>query len=181
MKRLMISLAVCILGAACGGSSVAIDSLMPAPTEITGWSEDPAQGTAGVAVARTPAQAEALVDGDAAPFTAHNFVAFAWQQYQKDNYRLDLRIWQFADTAAATAIYDDLLTQSSLYSTATWNAEAAGDAGRIANTGTSWWINTRKHGYYVEAKMTTTPPAAPDAAGRTDAEAFVSAVLGKIP
>ena len=181
MNRLMISLAVCMLGGACGSSSVAINTLMPAPADVAGWSEDAAQGTAGVAVARTPAEAEAFVDGDAAPFTAHSFIAFAWQQYTKDTYRLDLRIWQFADTAAATAIYDDLLTDSSLYSSAAWTPEAAGDAGRIADTGTSWWINTRKKGYYVEAKMTTNPPAAPNATGRTDAEAFVNAVLAKIP
>ncbi len=181
MKRLMISLAVCMLGAACGGSSVAINTLMPAPTAVAGWSEDPAQGGTGPKVARTPAEAEALVDGDAAPFTQHNFTAFAWQQYMKDTYRLDLRIWQFVDVEAAKAIYDDLPKQSSLYTSATWNPEAVGDAGRIADTGTSWWINTRKKGYYVEAKMTTNPPVAPDATGRADAEAFVNAVLAKIP
>ncbi len=181
MKRLMISLAVCMLGSACGGSSVAIDSLMPAPTAVAGWSEDPAQGNVVVAVARTPADAEALVDGDAAPFTQHNFTAFAWQQYMKDTYRLDLRIWQFVDTVAAKAIYDDLLKETLYSSAGTWNAEAVGDAGRIVDTGTSWWINTRKKGYYVEANMTTNPPVAPDANGRTDAEAFVNAVLAKIP
>lgn len=170
--------------AACGSSetppaATAIESLIPASGEIAGWSEDAAAGAPGVEVGKTPAEVEAKIDGDAEPFSAKSFVAWARQHYAKDGYQLELRIWQMKDDATAAALYDDLVVSVSLYSALTWSNVTVGDAGRVADSGTTWWANSRKKAYLVEARIQQKMAADPTA--RAEVESFAKAVVAKIP
>ncbi|MBI3180282.1 MAG: hypothetical protein HYZ27_11515 [Deltaproteobacteria bacterium] len=173
--------ALCLI--ACGDSdppsATTIESLVPASGEVSGWNEDPATGAPGVEVGKTHAEVEAKIDGDMEPFAAKSFVALARQHYAKDGYQLELRIWQMKDEATATALYSDLATTVSLYSALSWSNVSVGDAGRVADSGTTWWVNTRKKAYHVEARVSQKSVA--DATSRADVEAFAKAVVAKIP
>ena len=156
--------------------TVEIDELFPADNEIGSWVEDTTVGAAGVEIADSPTEAEAIIDGDAEPFTAHDFARFAIQNYTNGSEKLELRVWQMADAAAATAIYDYLPANNSIYMASSWEDVSIGEAGRASNTGASWWINARTGAFYVEAKINAVSDAA-----RADAEAFARAVVGKVP
>jgi hypothetical protein len=167
--------------AACGGSTstaVTIESLVPADGEVTGWTEDPAAGAPGVEVAKNNTEVEAKIDGDAQPFIDKAFVAWARQNYIKDGFKLELRVWQMKDDATATSLYDDLVASYSLYKTQTWSNLSIGDAGRVADTGTTWWYNSRKKLYHVEVRVTQ--KSAMDATARTEGQSFITAVVAKI-
>jgi len=182
MKRLLAtacSIAVLAFAAACGteeSKSVTIESLFPGDGALSGWA--PALITMhsgetknGPLVGRTKAEIEALINGDARSFfTQGGFVAFAWNWYQKDTAKMDVRVWQMKDAATATTMYDYLPQNDALYSATTFEAHTLGDASRIANTGTSRWLNVRKGAYIIEAKG---PIAA-------DVEAAATAILGKL-
>lgn len=180
-KQLGLILSLAILTAACGGGSDAgIETFFPADDEVAGWTENPAVGQAGVEVATSVAEAEALVNGDAESFSAAGFTAFARQHYVKaGGYQLELRIWEMNDAATAESIYADLAMNDSLYSIYTWETVAVGQAGRVADTGANWWVNARKGAYHIEAKINQMGTA--DPAARADVVAFVTAVAGAIP
>jgi len=154
---------------------VEIDELFPGNNELGAWIEDTSVGGAGVEVANTPNEAEALINGDADPFTSHDFAKFARQNYIDGTRQLELRIWQMPTAAGATEIYDFLVANNSIYMASSWENVAIGAAGRASNTGASWWVNARSGAFYVESKINDITPE-----GRADAEAFVSAVIANM-
>jgi hypothetical protein len=52
------------------------------------------------------------------------------------------------------------------------------DQGRIANTGTDWWVNVRQGAYYFSFDIT--PSYQDDKVGRADVVSFAQAVVAKI-
>jgi hypothetical protein len=173
---------VAVLGcAACGGSSsLDLASLVPADNEVSGWTEDPADSNPGVVVAHNKNEAEALVDGDADPFSTNNFVAFAWQLYVQGDHVMDFRIWEMADAAACASLYSYLAEQVTTYKAATWSDETIGDMGRSAETATKWWINACADKYFLEAKVGMADGSAPDETAHSLGVAFLQAVAAKI-
>jgi len=180
MKRLLVvTFALLCFAPGCGPANkppAPIDSFFPKDNEVGTWVEDSSVGKAGVEVATTSKETTDLVDGAADPFIEKGMVGFAWQSYVKDTYKLDLRVWQFKSAAAAKEAYDWLFTNASLYKASTWSDLAVGDAGKVADTGGSWWLSARKGAYIIEAKILPK-----DATSRTDVEAIGTAVAGKIP
>ncbi|MHB8872520.1 MAG: hypothetical protein ACYC8T_02430 [Myxococcaceae bacterium] len=171
-------LTLAALTAACGPANTpppSVESYFPKDNEVGAWVGGTTAGKTGVQVATTAKEAEALVNGDAAPFNDKGMVTFAWEKYAKDAYTLDLRVWQFKDASAATDAYGHLVANASLYKAATWTDLAVGDAGRIADTGTTWWLNSHKGAFIIEAKINPK-----DATSRADIEALGIAVAAKI-
>jgi hypothetical protein len=164
--------------AACGGSSSSsgpdIRSFFPADNEVSGWTKDSAKP---LQVGVGAGGATGLVDGAADPFIAQGLAQLAMASYVKGIDALDLRVWQMNDAATATSVYAALLSNS-LYAANTWVAcpTSIGEACRIADTGNTWWVNTRKGAYHVEARISPKDSATDD-----DAVAFLQAMLGKIP
>jgi hypothetical protein len=176
------SLLAALLLVACGGSSsnsekpsLDISTLFPADNEVPGWTRADALRVLPAATAGA-GYGQGGVNGDADAFVARGLVQLGIQRFAKGNAQLELRVWQMADAAAELAVWTFLTTSDPRYSGAQWTAQSLGDAGRIANTGTYWWLVTRKGAYQVEA---TIQPS--DATARTDVVTFVGAVLAKIP
>jgi len=169
--------------AGCGGSSKKEEPLAdltgyyPANGEVSGWNRDPANP---IQVGVGAAGATALVDGAADPFVALGLLQMATGGYLNTGAGETLssvRIWQMPDAATAQSIYTGLLSNS-LYAANTWAAcgTTVGVACRLADTGNSWWLNTRKGDCYVEARIS------PKSAGSSaDALAFLAALVSKIP
>jgi hypothetical protein len=123
-KAAALDFAKVIGGKVGAGKAVAsIATLVPASNEVAGWSFDPdnAKTASAPAVATTKQQAVDLIDGSAEPFyaTGYQAVAFAWANYVKDTYNLELYVWQMASAADVTKLYVDLL-QNPLYAAPTW-------------------------------------------------------------
>lgn len=177
MKSVLPSAALCLFGLACGGPAPAtLESFFPAANAVGAYAEDTSVGKAGVEIAKTAAAMEALIDGDAAPFTEKGAVAFGWEHYVSGTYKLDARVWQMKDAANATDTYAYLVANVSLYKANTWNDVGVGEAGRIADTGSSWWLDARKGKYLVEVKI-----IGKDTTSRADIEAFAKAMVAKMP
>jgi hypothetical protein len=106
-----------------GTATPAIATLVPASNEVGGWTYDPdnAKTASGPAVATTHQKAEEYIDGSAAPFYTASYSAagFAWANYVKSAYLLELTIWQMASAADTTKLYGDLLSLP-LYKSPTW-------------------------------------------------------------
>jgi hypothetical protein len=169
--------------AACGGDDDPtlpnISTLFPANNEIGSWVEDTTTGTAGVEIATDETGIVALINGGAEPFLARNYNAFGIEYYTDGTYDLELRIWQFATAAISTEMYTALLTESSTHQSSNWDDNTLGAAGRVANTNTTWWFNTRDGAHLLEVTIGESG-AAPDAASKTAGETFVNGVLGKL-
>jgi hypothetical protein len=107
-----------------GTATPSIGTLVPAANEVGGWTLDPdnSKTSSGPAVATTHAKAEEYIDGSAAPFytASYSATAFAWENYVKASYPLELTIWQMASSADATQVYSDLL-KLPLYKAPTWS------------------------------------------------------------
>jgi hypothetical protein len=184
MKRqasLFACLALALGCSSSGSTAVTIDSLMPASNEVSGWAEDPSVLHPGLNVAHNANEAEALVDGDAAPFTRHNFVAFAWDNYVNTTagYKMDFRIWEMADAAASATLFVDLQTQEAIYSGQIWAEATIGDGGRVAAGTDTIWVNVHKGEFYLEALLAYGAGTTADA--QAAAEAFMSVVVAQIP
>ncbi len=183
MKRLFGLVAVVAL-VSCGGdggSSSSLDSFFPADNEVAGWTANPAGSAPQVAL--TPDDAEALVDGDIAPFEAapSPFTAFAMQNYiNADGYTNDFRIWEVADAAGCASMYDYLVVNASTFSSKTWVDEAIGAMGRSANSAAFTWFNACAGKYFLESKVYPPGGGAPDATSHDDGLAFILAVAAKI-
>lgn len=130
----------------------------------------------GLQVAKSAVQIEGLIDGDATPFLEKGALALGWNRYVAGTYKLDARVWQMKSATNATETFDSLVASASLYKANTWTTLAVGGAGRIADTGSSWWVNARKGAYIIEVKVT-----AKDATSRSDVEAFALAIAAKMP
>ncbi|HEY3352397.1 MAG TPA: hypothetical protein VGQ83_04045 [Polyangia bacterium] len=180
MRRLSLLAVLALLAVSCGSesSSGGVASFFPADNEVAGWTEDTTLGQPGVEVFATKATAEGVIDGDVEPFAAVGFTSFARNYYVNAAYKIELRVWDMGTATKNTALYDDLVASDPLYSANTWEAQSIGDAGRIADLGSNWWVNARKGQYYVEVKINQTSSG--DAAARADGIAFLTAVVAKI-
>ena len=179
MKRLLaVTVALLAVASGCGPANTppaAIDSFFPKDNEVGAWVEDTSIGKAGVEVTTTAKETTDLVDGSAEPFITEGMVGFGWQSYVNGTYKLDLRVWRFKSAAASQTAFDWLFLNASLYKAATWTELAVGDAGKIADTGGSWWVSARKGAYIIEAKVVPK-----DATSRADVETIATTVAGKI-
>lgn len=175
--RTTVTLAAALTLVACGTPAPSgIETFFPTANEVGGYAEDTSVGKAGVETAKTAAAMEALIDGDAAPFTEKGAVAFAWERYVSGTYKLDARVWQMKDASNTTDTYNHLVANVSLYKANTWTDLAVGEAGRIADTGSAWWLNARKGKYLIEVKI-----VGKDATSRADIETFGKAMAAKLP
>jgi hypothetical protein len=157
-----------------GTTTKTFEELFPTENEVAGFTVDSSKG--GLKVARTVAAVQGLIDGDADPFTTPTvlFAAFGRQYYKVGDKSVELRIWQMKDAATAQSIYTDLLDDP-LYTSTTWTDTPIGEAGRIDNTGSRWWVNARKGAFYVEVSINA--PAS-DQTARGQALALETAVVG---
>lgn len=174
------SLLAALLLAACGGSTsqdppLDIATLFPESGQVAGWNEADALRVLPAATAGA-GYGYGGVNGDADAFIARGLVQLGIQRFAKGGEQLELRVWQMADAASELAVWTYLTASDPRYSGGQWAAETLGEAGRIADTGTYWWLVTRKGAYQVEATIQPN-----DATARTDVVAFVGAVLGRIP
>ncbi len=177
MTRALSAVFAATLLAACGPAEPSgLGSYFPTTADAAGYTEDTSVGKAGVETARTAAAIEGLVDGDAAPFIEKGVVAFGWERYVKGTYKLDARLWQMKDASNATDTYNHLVANVTLYLAATWTDLAVGEAGRIADTGSSWWLNARKGKYIIEVRI-----VGKDTTSRADIETFAKAMVAKLP
>lgn len=164
-----------------------IETLFPANNAVGTWKEDTSQGAAGVETANTDADVYAVINGDADKFTQVGFASWAREFYTDGTSILELRIWQMRDTTGTKTIYDGVIEaggtlEDARYSGSTWNPVSIGEAGRVADTGSSWWINARKSVYMVEASNIRDPGAGThDATLKDSALLLVGAVIDKIP
>jgi hypothetical protein len=174
LRSTLLAAAV-FLASGCGPAApAAIDSFFPKDNTIGTYALEASTPT--VQVAKSATAMENLIDGDAAPFIARGAAALGWAKYASGAYRLDARVWQMKSATNATETYNALVTDVALYQANTWTALSVGEAGRIADTGSSWWLNARKGAYLIEVKVT-----AKDATSRTDAESFAAALAKAIP
>jgi len=106
--------------------------------------------------------------------------------YTDGTRRLELQIWELADSAKTKAVYDAMMTNSSFleYPPPTWTDVAGiGEAARVANDNTlAWWFGARKGAYYFAGytKMAN-PTVALDQAAKDAGEAFMKVVASKLP
>ena len=83
---------------------VDVVTLVPGDNEISGWTRSSA-----MQVAETGTQLEAIVDGEAVPYSDNHFAKCAFQNYTGDvggsQVELDLRVFDMADTTNAKNVY----------------------------------------------------------------------------
>lgn len=190
--RQTVAILASILGgmavAGCGGGGTTtpdtgapfdIKTAFPANDGITGWSQDTVKDSVtGPAVFDTRQKVDATdIDGDVVPFDDVGFKQLAREHYKKDNYSLDLRVWEMNDAAKGKKIYEDILLVDR-YSIITWTDEAMGEKGRWGNSGTMWRVNAYKGAYFVEALIS--PSEQPDTAGKDEAVKFVKFSIAAI-
>ena len=159
-----------------GGSSTGLASFFPADDEVSGWTRSPAGSEP--QVAENADEAEALVDGDIAPFEAapSPFLAFAMQDYTDGTYLNRVRIWEVADAAGCASTYDYLVTDVSTFSSKTWSDESIGDRGRSASGAAWWWFNACADKYFIEAKVEPIAGGSPDQTSYDLGLAFIQAM-----
>lgn len=193
MKRFIAVLAIAcaaVLVTGCGGTSstpadagaVKMEDLFPKDNDIAGWAQDTTADTkTGPTVFSDQADVDKTdIDGDVVPFNNVGFKALGREHFKKDTFKLDLRVWQMKDTAAGTKIYTDLpATPNSKYAALTWTDVAIGTAGRHANSGTMWRINSHKGPYFLEITIVTSE--ATDTATRDQGIDMLKFVANKIP
>ena len=115
-------------------------TLVPAASEVSGWTYDPDNYkiASGPAVATNGTEAEGLIDGGAAAFfdgtKSYQAKGLAWEIYVNGTYILDLQVWQMANVADATLLYADLINSSSLYSNAPFTACSGTDPANPCGT-----------------------------------------------
>ncbi len=185
-NRLVLALAAVALSSwACNGDDddplPAIETLFPANNAVGAFVEDTAIGAAGVETATDDAGVVALINGGAGPFLQRDYDAFAIEHYTDSTFDLELRVWQLASSAVATDLYTGLLTESSTHQASTWTDASLGDAGRIADTGATFWFNVRKGPYLLEQTIAYDSGAVVDDPCKTAGQTFINAVLAKIP
>lgn len=177
MRALLPSF-VAVIAVGCGPPppTVTMADFFPADDEVGGYVNDTSVPAPGLQVGQTAAAMEGLVDGATAPFTAKGALALGWKRYASGSYKLDARVWQLKDAASATDTYDSLVVTEALYRANTWSDLAVGQAGRLADTGSSYWVNSRKGAFIVEVVLKPKDPTS-----RADVETFARAMVGKLP
>jgi hypothetical protein len=132
-------------------------------------------------IARTYADAVALIDGSADPFFSSSVTAkaLAYQNYVNTGnpaVTINLRAWQFASAADCQTVYASLMNYPT-YSSQPWVAGGLGDVSRIANSGGTWRVNVCKGAYLIESALL----GAGGGSGQNLLVSFVNAILAKIP
>jgi hypothetical protein len=184
MTRRVVALSLFVL-AACGGSGASpgrdsagsgVDALLPASNQVSGW-------TRSEAVRILPADkagqgyADGGVDGDAERFIADGLVTLGIGKYKTaGTEKLELRVWYMGTAAAASTCWTDLTTNDARYKGSNWSAVDVGAAGRLQDTGTYWWVVSRKGAYVAEVTLEPDDPAQ-----RQVAIDFLKAVLANVP
>jgi hypothetical protein len=188
-------------GGGASGTSVIEATIPKDDANGTGWKVD--QTSSNVAAGKVAGIATSLdqasnstpgslaLDGSADPFYANSTPTYlALQNYvntklnlagDPPGYSLKLLVLQMAGASEATALYASLVDGThSLYTSNTWTdpSPAIGDASRITNSGTDWWVNFRKGVFYVEVRLTYAEST--DVAGKTAAVAFAKSVADKM-
>jgi hypothetical protein len=194
---------------ACGSNNTtsiksALD-LAPVDNTVSGWTVNKAANKGGSAQPMTGAtaqDAEALIDGAAAPFYKGSFTpqTFLWQNYVNATLpdappdpqnnplgaTLVLYILQMPSADQASGLYTALL-QESEYTGHVWQPTSPplGTDSRIEDTNTAWWINFHQDVFYVEVMLSPSFGPAPDyIPGNTDlkneALRFAQAIASKI-
>lgn len=175
VRALVVVVVSALFAAGCGPAAPpSIDSFFPQDNAIGSYALEASSPK--VQVAKSSTAMESLINGDAAPYITKGAAALGWGKYASGAYRLDARVWQLKSAASATETYDYLVSDVALYQANTWTTLSVGEAGRVADTGSSWWLNARKGSYIIEVKVT-----AKDATSRTDAESFATAMAKAMP
>ena len=168
---------------ACSSSGTSAQSaidLAPIDHTVSGWTVDRDMNkneNALPMVAGTAREAEALIDGGAAPFYKAPFapVQFLWQNYINDTLTsapdggyVVLYILQMPSADQASGLYTALLQESEYYSKQgtpdDWKPTSPplGAESRIEDTGTAWWINFHQDVFYVEVMLSPSYGPPPD-------------------
>jgi hypothetical protein len=182
MKRLI---SICMLSslimalAACGSSSENGDKLvseyLPASNELTGWEEDASKGEAGPEMTTEIATATIWVNGAMDRFVqAGGWQALGREYYKNGDNEVALYIYEMDAAASAVAAYDAMED----YAGVPWSDFSFGGGesnGRFGCVATFYcYSNATKGKYFLES---TVEPIE----GETDAKAFFTAVLNKLP
>jgi hypothetical protein len=174
--------------AACGGSSSPstpkgnnLEILLPADNQISGWTRSKpirilSAAKAGEGYA-TDGSASGGVDGDAARFIENGLVSFGWAFYKAaGTEKIELRVWDMGSASNASRCWTALITTDARYKGANWSETSVGEAGRISDTGTYWWVVARKGAYVAEIMLEPD-----DAAQKQVAIDFLKSVVAAIP
>ena len=174
---------------ACGGGSAGsgIEALFPRNETVAGWTVDQSDGntvarhkTAAVATSKTQAAVDLQLGDAVEPFYAgYSPKKLALQSYVNSNMggTVVVIVLEMPTADQAAALYGSLVSDVS-YSSSVWEDPAnVGTASRIADTGTTWWVNFYQGVYYVEDKLY---PSGGDATTRADALEFAQAIAQKI-
>jgi hypothetical protein len=163
------SLLIAVASSSCSKESttVSIDTLVPSENAVSGWTFDPAHPAQPVAKTNpefldSPPTGIYGTDGGGVPFVDHNFVSFVERWYINSNFgNYDVKLWlfQMPDSATAKQLYDDLRSdpryeRNTHQTTNNWESVSVGEAGRVADTSTAYWLNARKGLYYFEVWLT---------------------------
>jgi hypothetical protein len=177
--------------------------IIPASGAISGWTVDTAfnasttnwpSDTSKPAVATNLKDATDIIDGGAGGFfnSAQGLApnVFVWQNYINNTtnpplspggYQLALYVMQMPSVAQATTLYTSLLDGTHSLYNGTWTdptTPPVGDASRIINSGTDWWVNFRKGVYYAQVRLTYAEST--DTAAREMTLSFAAAVEAKM-
>lgn len=156
LRRRLAALALGAL-AACGGSSPGsaasapdLGAILPSDNEVPGWTRsDPIRLL--TAAKAGEGYASGGVNGDAERFVANGLVTLGIGKYRRSGSEtLELRVWEMGSAAAAARCWTDLVTNDQRYRGNQWSAVEVGEAGRISNTGTYWWVVARKGAHVAE-------------------------------
>jgi len=189
-------------GGGLGGTAVVL-GIVPASGAISGWTVDTAfnasttgwpSDTSKPGVATNLKDATDLIDGGAGGFfnSAQGLApnVFVWQNYINNTtnpplspggYQLALYVMQMPSVTQATTLYTSLLDGTHSLYNGTWTDPTTpliGDASRIINSGTDWWVNFRKGVYYAQVRLTYAEKT--DTAARDMTLSFAAAVEAKM-
>ncbi len=149
--------------------------LVPVDGTVSGWTVDVEHNKGGSAEPMTGAtaqEAEALIDGAAAPFYKAPYTPkeFIWQNYVNNvlpaapqGSYVVIYILQMPSADQASGLYAALL-QESEYTGHDWQPTSPplGTESRIEDTVTAWWINFHQDVFYVEVMLTPSYGPPPD-------------------
>ncbi len=172
---LSVGLLACGSNAPAGGESSkkAVD-LMPGDSDVSGWKVDLSANKnkdGAPMTATSKEQAIGLIDGGAEPFYIDPYKAkvFAWQNYvnttlpsvpQPDKATILMYVVEMPSADQAKGLYTAVLDINEYArkkgSEDDWvpTTPALGEASRIQDTGSMWWINFRQGVFYVELQLT---------------------------
>lgn len=181
IRRVVVLAAVALV--ACGVSSSSSDTsgargaerLMPSDNQVTGWTRS--EPIRLLPAAKAGEGAPVGVNGDAARFIANGLVNLGIARYKTSGTEtLELRIWEMSTPAAAGTCWTDLIANDTRYSGGNWSAVTVGEAGRLSDSGSYWWVLARKGAFIVEVWLDPDDPAQ-----RQVAIDFAKAVVAAIP